>query len=109
VPSAPPPREKDRHTVAAIEVMTLDVKYCFEDEDLDHVARSLGGATPLMNREKRRVGILSLGDVALGEGPRPAGDALAGVSRAGGAHSWDTAPHPKPSRAILYNSVTGIS
>jgi hypothetical protein len=42
---------------------------------------------PVMSRDKRLVGILSLGDVAVGEGPRPAGDALSGVSRPGGAHS----------------------
>ena len=42
---------------------------------------------PVMDRGKRLVGILSLGDVAMGEGPRPAGDALSGVSRPVGAHS----------------------
>jgi CBS domain-containing protein len=64
------------------EVMTPDVKYCFEDEDLDQVARNMGEQQvrrlPVVNREKRLVGILSLGDVAMGEGPRPAGEAVAG-------------------------------
>jgi CBS-domain-containing membrane protein len=71
--------------------MTPDVQYCFEDEDLDTVARRMGEQQvrrlPVMNRDKRLVGILSLGDIVVGEGPQPAGDALAGVSRPGGAHS----------------------
>ncbi|WP_149537486.1 CBS domain-containing protein [Siccirubricoccus phaeus] len=78
------------------EVMTTDVKYCFEDEDLDHVARNMGEQQvrrlPVVNRDKRLVGILSLGDVAMGEGPWPAGDALAGASRPGGAHSQTGGP-----------------
>jgi CBS domain-containing protein len=78
------------------EVMTPEVKYCFEDEDLDQVSRNMGEQQvrrlPVMNREKRLVGVLSLGDVAMGEGPRPAGDALAGVSRPGGAHSQTGGP-----------------
>lgn len=73
------------------EVMTSDVKYCFEDEELDHVARNMGEQQvrrlPVMNRDERLVGILSLGDIAVGEGPHPAGEAVAGISRPGGAHS----------------------
>lgn len=73
------------------EVMTSDIKYCFEDEDLGHVARNMGEQQvrrlPVMNRDKRLVGILSLGDVAMGEGPHPAGEAVSGISRPGGIHS----------------------
>jgi CBS domain-containing protein len=73
------------------EVMTASVKYCFEDEDVDDVARNMGQQQvrrlPVMNREKRLVGIVSLGDIAMGESGQPAGDALAGVSRPGEPHS----------------------
>jgi len=73
------------------DVMTPDVKYCFEDEDLDHVAHNMGHQQvrrlPVMNRGKRLVGILSLGDVATGAGPQPAGEAVAGISRPGGGHA----------------------
>ena len=76
------------------EVMTQEVKYCFEDEDLDHVAKNMGEIKvrrlPVMNREKRLVGILSLGDVALADGPDPAGAALCSISEPGGAHSQAT-------------------
>ena len=57
------------------EVMTSDVKYCFENEDTDHVARNMADQQvrrlPVVNRDKRLVGILSLGDVAFTQGERP--------------------------------------
>jgi CBS-domain-containing membrane protein len=71
--------------------MSAEVKYCFEDEPLDHVARNMAALRvrrlPVLNREKRLVGILSLGDVARTAEPKAAGDALAGVSQVGGPHS----------------------
>lgn len=78
------------------EVMTADVKYCFEDEDLDHVARNMSEQQvrrlPVMSRDKRLVGILSLGDIALGEGAMPALAALSGISQPGGEHSQTGGP-----------------
>jgi CBS-domain-containing membrane protein len=71
--------------------MTPDVRYCFEDEDTEHVARNMADQQvrrlPVVNRDKRLVGIVSLGDLAISEGPRPAGEALSGISRPGGGHS----------------------
>jgi CBS domain-containing protein len=76
---------------AVREVMTPDVRYCFEDEDTEHVARNMADQQvrrlPVVNRDKRLVGIVSLGDLAVSEGPRPAGEALSGISRPGGGHS----------------------
>ena len=73
------------------EVMTADVKYCFEDEDTDQVARNMADQQvrrlPVVNRDKRLVGILSLGDLAVMQGGQPAGEALAGISQPGGEHS----------------------
>ena len=72
------------------DVMSKDVKYCFDDEDLEHVAKNMGDIQvrrlPVVNREKRLVGILSLGDVARTEGGDTVGDAVVGVSQPGGAH-----------------------
>ena len=70
------------------EVMTPEVKYCFDFEDLELVARNMGDQQvrrlPVVDRDKRLVGILSLGDVATGgDVQHAAGDALAGVSRSG--------------------------
>jgi CBS domain-containing protein len=73
------------------EVMSPDVKYCFEDEPVSHVAQNMGDIQlrrlPVVNREKRLVGILSLGDLAQAQGSRPAGQALAGISQPSGERS----------------------
>jgi CBS domain-containing protein len=70
------------------EIMTPDVKYCFEDEPITHVAQNKGDLRirrlPVLNREKRLVGILSIGDLAQVQGSQPAGQALAGVSQPSG-------------------------
>jgi CBS domain-containing protein len=55
--------------------MSEQVKYCFEDEDLDHVSKNMASIQmrrlPVMNRDKRLVGIVSLGDLAVtNRGPR---------------------------------------
>ena len=73
------------------DVMTRDIKYCYEDEDLDHVAKNMGDIRvrrlPVVNRDKRLVGIISLGDIATQAKPQKAGEALSGVSQPGGQHS----------------------
>jgi CBS domain-containing protein len=50
------------------EVMSPDVKYCYEDEKIDHVAQNMADIQvrrlPVMNRDKRLVGIISLADIA---------------------------------------------
>ncbi len=68
------------------EIMTADVKYCFEDEDTDHVARNMGALQirrlPVVDRNKRLVGVISLGDLAVGRGTeQAAGSALKAISR----------------------------
>lgn len=73
------------------EVMSREVKYCFDDDDLDKVAANMGQIQvrrlPVVNRDKRLVGIVSLGDVAACEAPSKTGKAVAGISTPGGAHS----------------------
>ena len=69
---------------------TEQVLYCYDDEDLDHVAKNMGDQRvrrlPVVNREKRLVGIVSLADVATNE-KKAATKAVSGVSREGGPHS----------------------
>ena len=73
------------------EIMTRDVKYCFEDEDSEQVLDNLGHLqirrVPVVNRDKRLVGIVSLGDLANQSADGHAGAALAEISRPGGQHS----------------------
>ena len=65
------------------------VLYCYEDEELEHVAKNMGSEQvrrlPVVNREKRLVGIVSLGDVVQRE-TKSAIKAVKGVSKPGGAH-----------------------
>jgi CBS domain-containing protein len=72
------------------EVMSTEqVLYCYEDEELDHVAKNMGDEQvrrlPVVNREKRLVGIVSLGDLAQTQ-TRAATKAVKGVTKPGGAH-----------------------
>ncbi|MGE4080170.1 MAG: CBS domain-containing protein, partial [Reyranella sp.] len=73
------------------DIMSEEVKYCFEDEDTNHVTRNMGDQQlrrlPVVNRKKRLVGILSLGDLAIAKDGRAAGNALKDISQAGGLHS----------------------
>jgi CBS domain-containing protein len=73
------------------EVMSAEVRYCFDDEDVAHVAENMAELQvrrlPIVNREKRLVGIVSLGDLAL-EGSLPkSAKALHGISQPGGPHN----------------------
>lgn len=73
------------------EVMSTDVKYCFEDDEVEDIAENMADLKvrrlPVLNRQKRLVGIVSLGDLAVIDGPANAGEALCGISEPGGAHS----------------------
>jgi CBS domain-containing protein len=76
--------------------MSAEVLYCFEDQDLEEVSRNISDIKvrrlPVMNREKRLVGILSLGDMARkANGSDTAADALRAISQPGGEHSQSTA------------------
>ena len=73
------------------EVMSSEkVLYCYDDEELDHVAKNMSEhqvrRLPVVNREKRLVGIVSFGDVAQKE-TRSAGKAAKGVTKPGGQHA----------------------
>jgi CBS domain-containing protein len=76
---------------AVRDVMSAEVKYCFDDQDLDEIARNMTSIKvrrlPVLNHDKRLVGILSLGDIALTEQADCAGYALSGISEPGGQHS----------------------
>ncbi len=47
---------------------------------------------PVLNRDKRLVGIISLGDVAVMESPDAAAAAISGISEPGGEHSQTGGP-----------------
>jgi CBS domain-containing protein len=73
------------------DAMTHEVKYCFEDEDVAHVAENMAEPQnrrlPVMSREKRLVGIVSLGDLATESSLPRTAKALHGISQPGGQHN----------------------
>jgi CBS domain-containing protein len=73
------------------DVMSPDVRYVYEDEDLEHVAENMAEQQvrrlPVMNRDKRLIGIVSLGDIATGQRSHLAGKALRGVAQKGGQNT----------------------
>lgn len=72
------------------EVMTRDVKYCYEDDEVENVARNMAEIKvrrmPVLNRDKRLVGVIALGDIAK-SARNAAAEAMAEVSMPGGPHS----------------------
>ena len=81
-------RSRDRATspVAARRAVLKRIR----DEDIEHVAENMGEQQirrlPVLDRDKRLVGIISLGDVAVSAPIKAAGQAVAEISRPGGKH-----------------------
>jgi CBS domain-containing protein len=73
------------------EAMTPEVRYCFDDEVLETVAANMARLQvrrlPVLSRDQKPVGILSLADLAHQSDASAAGDALRGVSSQSAQHS----------------------
>jgi CBS domain-containing protein len=68
------------------DIMSTDLAYCFEDEDIDQALALMEERQirrlPVLSREKRLVGIVSLGDLAVHAGQRERlGETLKEVSQ----------------------------
>ena len=68
--------------------MTPEVRYVFDDDDVAEVSQKMAGwqvpRLPVLNRDKRLVGIVSVGDLALeARSPERVGKAMEGISRPG--------------------------
>ncbi|MGZ3772399.1 MAG: CBS domain-containing protein [Pseudobdellovibrionaceae bacterium] len=59
---------KDPHKTKVEDVMSEGINYCFEDEDLHEVSEKMihrqHRRLPVVDRNKRLVGMISLGDIA---------------------------------------------
>jgi CBS domain-containing protein len=67
------------------EVMTKQIDYCFEDQETEEAVDLMNAnqirRLPILNRDKRLVGIVSLGDLATrAEDPILSAEALQGIS-----------------------------
>jgi len=73
-------------TSTARDAMSGGVLYCFEDEPVEDVLEKMGEQQirrlPVVNRDKRLVGVISLGDLSLTGKRKAAGEALQGISQA---------------------------
>lgn len=79
------------------EVMSPEIKYCFEEDDLNNVARNMGDLQirrlPVVDKNKNLVGIISLGDIAITD-EVPAAEALSEISEPASQHtSTGQRPH----------------
>lgn len=75
---------KDPKTCRVRDAMTDEVVYCFEDQDTKDAAQVMSDRQihrlPILNRQKRLVGVLSVGDLAR-KSSGQAGKAMEGISR----------------------------
>jgi CBS domain-containing protein len=73
------------------DVMSEDVKYCFEEDDLSKVAHNMGDLQvrrlPVLDKDKRLIGIVSLGDIATTDETQSAAEALSSISEPASGHS----------------------
>lgn len=78
-------------TTKVRDIMSEEVLYCYDDQDLDEVAKNMSEMKirrlPVVNRDKRLVGIISLGDLARNEDARQTGETVSHISEPGGQHS----------------------
>jgi CBS domain-containing protein len=79
------------------DVMSAEVKYCFDDEDVNHVVQNMAELQvrrlPVVNRDKRLVGIVTVGDIATSDKPVKVGAAMRGIAQPGGQHNQSAAAH----------------
>jgi CBS-domain-containing membrane protein len=72
--------------------MTPDIHYVFSDDSVEDAASRMGELQvrrlPVMNRDKRLVGIISIGDVSKSDGATDdSGAALRQIAEPGGRHT----------------------
>jgi len=74
----------DPTTTTAREVMSPKLLYCFEDQSVEDVLANMADVQvrrlPVVNREKRLVGIVSIGDLAKKSPAKQTGEALKDIS-----------------------------
>ena len=72
------------------DVMSQDIKYCYDDADAEEVLENMGALQlrrmPVVDRDKRLVGIVSIGDLAKEE-EGETGEAMREITQPGGAHA----------------------
>lgn len=82
---------KDPANTHVCDAMSPGVKCVHDYDEVDDVADAMADLQirriPVVDRDERLVGIVSLADIARDRRPRMAGEALQGISRPGGQHN----------------------
>jgi len=76
---------QDPKTVRVRSIMSPGIVYIFDDQDVEEAARLMDvkqiRRLPVLNRDKRLIGIVSLGDLAVEAGAALSGEALHEISQ----------------------------
>lgn len=73
-------------TTPVRQVMSGNIRYCFEDEEIQHVAENMADLQmrrlPVLSRDKRLVGVVSLGNISSARSSKASTTLLSGVAQA---------------------------
>lgn len=79
-------KSHDLNTATAGDIMTPEILYCMEEDTPDEVARNMAEnkirRLPVLNKDKRLVGIISLGDLASHTNHELCGEVLGTICKA---------------------------
>jgi CBS domain-containing protein len=77
--------KRDPKAMLVGEAMTPSVVYCFEDDDVERAATVMAGQQirrlPVLDRNRKLIGIISIGDIAVQGQPQLGGEVLEEVSQ----------------------------
>ena len=78
-------QNKDPQSTLVQDCMSRGIDYCFDDDDVEDISQKMKSnqhrRIPVVNRDKRLVGIVSLGDLALSADESTVNGTLKAVSR----------------------------
>lgn len=73
------------------DVMSREVKYCYADDDVDDILYNMAKQQlrrmPVVDRDKRLVGVISISDLATNGATQRAGETLSQIARPSSTHS----------------------
>ena len=88
--------KRDPKAVLVGEAMTPSVVYCFEDDDIERAASVMAGQQirrlPVLDRNRKLVGVITIGDIVTHGQAHLGGEVLEEVSQPPGPKRSDTEP-----------------
>lgn len=78
-------KSNDPQTTTVRQIMTPKCIYCFEEDSIEEAAKHMGEhqirRLPVLNKDKRLVGVISLGDICCKGSKQAAAEALDAISK----------------------------